>query len=76
MESTVTADATPDAYDAVTGQRVATGIISRSDLVPGSNIRGPAIIAETQTTTVSGSHHVCTMQSDGTLLITRERRNS
>lgn len=60
-----------DAYDAVTGQRVDTALLQRDDLTPGSSVRGPAIIAEQQTTTVIGSHHVCTMQADGSLLVTR-----
>nr|WHW29173.1 putative hydantoinase/oxoprolinase family protein [uncultured bacterium] len=75
-DTTVTAGATREAYDAVTGKRVATAVISRDDLVPGASISGPAIIAETQTTTVLGSHHVCTMQVDGSLLITRDRSNA
>nr|WHW29219.1 hypothetical protein [uncultured bacterium] len=73
--STLTATEHRDAYDAVSGERVSTGVISRDDLAPGSNIVGPAIIAETQTTTVIGSHHVCTKQADGTLLITRQTTN-
>lgn len=62
---------TRTAYDAVTGERVDTGLVQRNDLSPGTCVRGPAIIAEQQTTTVIGSHHRCTMQADGSLLITR-----
>ena len=61
------------AYDAVTGRRVDTAVIGRDDLWPNGSISGPAIIAESQTTTVIGSHHVCAMQSDGSLLVTRDR---
>jgi N-methylhydantoinase A len=70
-EATVNGDAWRDAYDAASGERVTTAVIRREDLAPGSAISGPAIIAENQTTTVIGSRHVCTMQTDGTLLITR-----
>jgi N-methylhydantoinase A len=69
--STWPVGATRGAYDAVSGRRVATAVLERSDLAPGTSIAGPAIIAESQTTTVIGSHHVCTMQADGTLLVTR-----
>jgi N-methylhydantoinase A len=62
-----------EVYDAVSGRRVDTAVVDRDDLVPGASIHGPAIIAESQTTTVLGSHHVCTMQADRTLWITRDR---
>ncbi len=62
-----------EVYDAVSGERVDTPVVERDDLVPGASIHGPAIIAESQTTTVLGSHHVCTMQADRTLWITRDR---
>ena len=69
--STVEAQSMRRAYDAVSGERVETAVLSRDDLTPGAAIMGPAIIAEEQTTTILGSHHVCTMQVDGTLLVTR-----
>ena len=62
-----------DAYDAASGERVETAVIDRNELSPGTRLHGPAIIAETQTTTVLASHHTCTVQADGTLLITRDR---
>ncbi len=71
--ATITVDATRDAYDAVSGRRVETPVLHRDDLAPGASIAGPAIIAEQQTTTVIGSHHVCTTQADGSLLVTRTR---
>jgi N-methylhydantoinase A len=62
------------AYDHVSGGYVPTQLIPRSALATeGDRIVGPAIIWETQTTTVLGSHHICTRQADGTLLITRDR---
>jgi N-methylhydantoinase A len=60
-----------DAYDAVSGARVETAVLQRQNLRAGSTISGPAIIAEEQTTTILGSHHRCTVQTDGSLLITR-----
>lgn len=73
--STIEGAATRDAYDAVAGERVEAVVIDREDLEPGVAVAGPTIIAESQTTTVLGSHHVATMQADGALLITRERSN-
>ncbi len=65
---------TRSAYDAVVGDRIDTPVLDRGDVGVGESVDGPAIIAEAQTTTVLGSHHVCTVQSDGTLLITRTAR--
>jgi len=58
-------------YDPVDGETVATGIIERSTLAPGDQVRGPAIVIEPQTSTVLGSHHEAVMLADRTLLITR-----
>ena len=69
--SMMEATASRNAYDAVSGARAVTAVLGREDLLPGVAIAGPAIIAEQQTTTVIGSHHRCTMQPDGTLLVTR-----
>ncbi|MFT5202742.1 MAG: N-methylhydantoinase A [Candidatus Aldehydirespiratoraceae bacterium] len=63
--------ATRDAYDAAIGDRVATAVLDRRELAIGATINGPAIISESQTTTVLGSHHRCTVQPDGSLLIGR-----
>ncbi len=69
--STIEAGSTRTAYDAVSGEHVETAVLHRDELSPGVAVNGPAIIAEQQTTTVLGSHHVCTMQDDGTLFVTR-----
>jgi len=66
-----TCDSYREAYDAASGQKVTTKLFNRDTLGPGQAIDGPAIIAEQQTTTVIASHHRCTVQPDGTLLITR-----
>lgn len=71
--SRVTGSPMRDTYDAVSGARRATATLTRGDLTPGDAVVGPAIIAEQQTTTVIGSHHVCTTQADGSLLVTRVR---
>ena len=71
--SVVSPTAYRDAYDAASGQRVETAVVDRHELSPGTRLHGPAIIAEAQTTTVLASHHTCTVQADGTLLITRDR---
>jgi N-methylhydantoinase A len=71
--SAVAPGAYRDAYDAASGERVETAVVNRNELSPGNRLHGPAIIAEEQTTTVLASHHVCTVQADGTLLITRAR---
>lgn len=71
--SAVAPGAYRDAYDAPSGERVETAVVNRNELSPGNRLHGPAIIAEEQTTTVLASHHVCTVQADGTLLITRAR---
>ncbi len=65
------------AYDHVGGDFVPTRLIPRSAIeTAGSRVVGPAIIWEEQTTTILGSHHICTTQADGTLLITRARSTS
>lgn len=64
-----------EAYDSVAARRTSTAVLDRSQLAVGTSIVGPAIISESQTTTVIGSHHRCTVQADGTLLITRFERN-
>ena len=69
--SQLAASSSRDAYDPVAEARVDTAVLSRDQLSPGVAVAGPAIIAEQQTTTVLGSHHVCTMQTDGSLLVTR-----
>ncbi|BAN02317.1 hydantoinase/oxoprolinase family protein [Ilumatobacter coccineus] len=66
--------ASRDAYDSVLGERTPTSTLDRGDLAIGEMICGPAIISESQTTTVLGAHHRCTVQPDGTLLITRTER--
>lgn len=58
-------------YDPVVGKQVDSAIVERSAMSPGSSVHGPAVIIESQTSTVLGSHHTAVMQADDTLLITR-----
>ncbi len=64
-----------DVYDARVGERVSTRVVDRSELAAGSSTMGPAIVWESQTTTVLGSNHRCTVQADGSLFITRVELN-
>jgi len=45
-------------------------MVERDELVPGDTVEGPALVVETQTTTVLGSGHRAVMQHDGSLRIT------
>ncbi|WP_420452900.1 hydantoinase/oxoprolinase family protein [Ilumatobacter sp.] len=65
------ATATRPAHDVATGELVDTPTVRRHELAPGSTLLGPAIVVEPQTTTVLSSQHCCTVQRDGSLLITR-----
>ena len=58
-------------YDPALDARVPAGVFQRSELAPGDLLAGPALIVESQTTTVLGSHHRCVVQADDSLRITR-----
>ncbi|MEO0492804.1 MAG: hydantoinase/oxoprolinase family protein [Actinomycetota bacterium] len=58
-------------YDPITGADADAGVVERSSLAAGDQVLGPAVIVEDQTTTVLASHHVATMQEDGTVLVHR-----
>jgi len=70
-ESSAPSSATRSMYDPATDARRDAVVIHRSALTAGEGVPGPAVIIEDQTTTVLGAHHLCTMQTDGSLLITR-----
>ncbi|MBT8208862.1 MAG: hydantoinase/oxoprolinase family protein, partial [Acidimicrobiia bacterium] len=59
-------------FDPLVRAEVDSAVVERDSLTPGMSVSGPAVITEEQTTTVLGSHHHCTMQTDGSLLIRRE----
>ncbi|MGY9083060.1 MAG: hydantoinase/oxoprolinase family protein [Acidimicrobiales bacterium] len=69
--NTVVSDQQRAIYDPVARATVSAAIIERSSLSPGDAVMGAAIIVESQTTTVLGSHHRAVVQSDDSLLITR-----
>ena len=58
-------------YDPVVGEFVMAGLFDRNHIEPGLTLQGPAVISESQTTTILGTHHRCTVQADGSLFITR-----
>ena len=70
-ESSAPSSATRSMYDPATDARRDAVVIHRSALTAREGVTGPAVIIEDQTTTVLGAHHRCTMQTDGSLLITR-----
>ena len=58
-------------YDPALDKRVTAGVFERTQLNPGDLVVGPALIVESQTTTVLGSHHHCVVQPDESLRISR-----
>ena len=68
---TVPVDTSRSMYDPAVGGRVEAAIIERDSLKAGDRVCGPAVIVESQTTTVLGSHHEAVVQVDATLLISR-----
>ena len=73
VESRTTAvpEISREMYDSALDERVRAGVYERSHLTAGDLVVGPALIVETQTTTVLGSHHRCVVQSDDSLCISR-----
>ena len=58
-------------FDPCVNDTIDTMIIERTDLSAGAAVQGPALIVESQTTTVLGSDHRAVMQGDGSLRISR-----
>jgi N-methylhydantoinase A len=58
-------------YDPVMAERVDVPVYLRSDLAPGTNIDGPALITEDQTTTVVTSGFDARVDSRGYIVLTR-----
>ena len=69
--STAESTLSREMYDPALDERVAAGVFERSQLTPGDLVEGPALIVESQTTTVLGSHHRCVVQPDDSLRISR-----
>ena len=68
-------DAVPDrtrrVYDATSESTTDAGVVQRHALAVGDRVVGPAVIVETQTTTLLSSTQQAVMQPDGCLLVTR-----
>ena len=71
-ESVATSDLQRPMYDPVSSTTVDASIIERDALTVGQAVDGPALIVESQTTTVLGSHHRAVLQGDRSLRITRQ----
>jgi N-methylhydantoinase A len=63
-------------YDPVDGATSAATIVERDELQVGATVAGPALIVESQTTTVLGASHRAVVQTDGSLRISREQEVS
>ena len=67
----VNSERTRTLHDPVTYGTVEATVVARDSLVAGDRLVGPAIVIETQTTTILSPRQQAVMQSDGCLLITR-----
>ncbi len=67
----ITATASRLIHDPVTGTAAESTIVERDSLAPGDTVAGPAVIVESQTTTVLGSHHMAVVQGDHSLRVGR-----
>ncbi len=72
-ERTIDTDRRRQMYDPILDQTIESAIVERTSLVSGDMVRGPAVIVESQTTTVLGSHHLAVMQNDGSLHVIRNK---
>jgi N-methylhydantoinase A len=71
-QTDVPVDVTRAIHDPTLGTDVDAAVVHRDEIAIGGRVTGPAVIVETQTTTILASHHRAVMQTDGSLLITRE----
>ena len=67
----ITPDRTRPIHDTATGTTQQAGVVERDALAAGDRLVGPAVIVETQTTTLLSSRQQAVMQPDGCLLVTR-----
>lgn len=68
----ITSDATRMVYDAGLGERLAYALFQRDNLAAGDTFRGPAIIAEQETTTIVPSGFHVHVDGGGALVLTRQ----
>lgn len=66
------ADTTRKVFDPVSGAFLSTTIFERSSLKLGTKVLGPAIIVESETSTVVTSSFDAVLQGDGTILLVRK----
>ncbi|MEO0773849.1 MAG: hydantoinase/oxoprolinase family protein [Pseudomonadota bacterium] len=59
-------------FDAAQRDQVTATEVSRDSMAPGTCVEGPAVITETETSTIIPSAFRAEMQSDGALVITRK----
>ena len=60
-------------YDPALGKQVQAPVYWRFDMKPGSSIKGPAIIAEDETSTIVGANFNATINSLGYIVLERSR---
>lgn len=60
-------------YDPALGKQVSAPVYWRFDMKPGSGIKGPAIIAEDETSTIVGANFNATINSLGYIILERRR---
>ncbi len=60
-------------FDSETGEERQVPIYARPDLQPGSDISGPAIIAEAETATLVGARFDASVNSHGYIVLTRKQ---
>ena len=68
----VTASRHRDVFDPATGAMQRSSIVERDALSPGDRISGPAIIVESETSTVVTTLFDAVLQSDGSILLVRK----
>jgi N-methylhydantoinase A len=59
-------------FDPAAGQQRSYGIVEREELSPGDRISGPAVIVESETSTVITTPFDAVIQSDGAILLLRK----
>lgn len=60
-------------YDPALGKQVQAAVYWRFDMPPGSSIKGPAIIAEDETSTIVGANFKASINSLGYIVLERSR---
>ncbi|PZF77917.1 hydantoinase/oxoprolinase family protein [Aestuariivirga litoralis] len=60
-------------YDPALGRQVAAPVYWRFDMKPGAAIKGPAIIAEDETSTIVGANFTASVNSLGYIILERRR---